>query len=59
VALISREHLDTVVWKDSNDQDDFDSDYDDNDREYNFEVSKSEEQEENVIVKPGFMVSAI
>jgi predicted RNA-binding protein YlqC (UPF0109 family) len=59
IALISRDHLDAIVWKDSSDDDDFDSDSDENDREYNFEVSKSEEQEENVISKSGFTVRAV
>jgi hypothetical protein len=57
VALISRPHLETLVWKDEDEEDKWDSDDDDYDeREYNFEVSKSEEQDENVLAKSGFMV---
>jgi hypothetical protein len=56
VALISRPHLDTLVWKDEDEEDEWDSDDDQDEREYNFEVSKSEEQDENVLAKSGFMV---
>jgi hypothetical protein len=59
VALISRDHLDTILWKDSDEEEEFDSDNEDDSREYNFEVFKSEEQEEAVLVKPGFMVHSV
>jgi hypothetical protein len=55
VSLISREHLDQFVWKDEEHEDE-DWDSDDGGREYNFEVSKSEEQAEDVFTKPGFTV---
>jgi hypothetical protein len=56
VVLLSKAHVDAIVWKDEPEDDDFDSDEDDDNREFNFEVSKSDEQEENVIARPGFTV---
>jgi hypothetical protein len=59
VALISRDHLDAILWKDGEEEEEFDSDNDDDSREYNFEVFKSEEQEEAVLVKSGFVVRSV
>ena len=57
VCLMSDEHAEAVVWR----QDDVDSDSDslddETDRLFAFEVSKTNEQEENVTAQPGFEVS--
>jgi hypothetical protein len=56
IALISPKHADKIVWsgeetglKDANDDDE-------SDRLFNFEVAKTNEQEETVTTRPGFQV---
>jgi len=44
-----------MVWGNDND-DDLDADDEESDRLYTFEVAKTNEQEENVSVRPGFQV---
>jgi len=44
-----------MVWGNDND-DDLDADNEESDRLYTFEVAKTNEQEENVSVRPGFQV---
>ena len=57
VCLMSDEHAEAVVWR----QDDVDSDSDslddETDRLFAFEVSKTNEQEENATAQSGFEVS--
>lgn len=43
------------MWGDEND-DDLDPDNEESDRLYTFEVAKTNEQEENVSIRPGFQV---
>lgn len=54
-VLISSEHAGAMVWGDEND-DDLDRDNEESDRLYTFEVAKTNEQEENVSIRPGFQV---
>ena len=54
-VLISSEHAAAMVWGNDND-DDLDADDEESDRLYTFEVAKTNEQEENVSVRPGFQV---
>src|ERR1700733_5998787 len=56
VALISDNHCRNLVWSDSPDEGPVILDEDDSDRLYNFEVSKTNEQEETVAIVPGFKV---
>lgn len=59
VCLLSAEHSQAIVWGDEvNDLADtsLESDNDDEARLFNFEVAKTHEQEENVIVRKGFTV---
>ncbi|KAI0692274.1 hypothetical protein BC835DRAFT_1277959 [Cytidiella melzeri] len=56
VVLISDVHANGIIWDESTTDDSVDS-CDDSDRLFTFSVSKTREQEENVTVKPGFVVS--
>jgi hypothetical protein len=59
VCLLSAEHSKAIVWDDDNDDDDdvsTHSENDDSDRLYYFEVAKTNDQEENVVARPGFTV---
>ncbi|KIJ61761.1 hypothetical protein HYDPIDRAFT_115585 [Hydnomerulius pinastri MD-312] len=54
-ALISEEHAKSIVWSEPDNDDELaESDEDDTDRLFTFEVSKTNEQEEGVSVRPGF-----
>lgn len=56
-ALISNEHLETIVWHDGDEDEDVEAESDDDDgREFTYEVTKHDEQEENVYSRPGFEV---
>jgi hypothetical protein len=58
IALLSPEYSASIVWdNDENGSESVDLYTDDTDRMFSFEVSKSNEQEENVVVCPGFQVS--
>jgi hypothetical protein len=58
VCLLSAEHSKAIVWNDDGDDDDVSthSEDDDSDRLYYFEVAKTNDQEENVVARPGFTV---
>jgi hypothetical protein len=55
LVFISSEHAETLVWGDE-DEDDTDTDNEESDRLFTFEVAKTNEQEENVSIRPGFQV---
>ena len=68
VCLLSSEHSIAIAWGDDDDGADTEGDDDDSDgtstdsekdesnRFYHFEVAKTKDQEENVVVREGFMV---
>jgi hypothetical protein len=57
VVLLSPEYSASIVWNDEdNDTDSVDTDTGDTDRLFTFEVTKTNEQEENAIAYPGFQV---
>ncbi|KAF8270133.1 hypothetical protein EI94DRAFT_1572289 [Lactarius quietus] len=59
VCLLSAEHSQAIVWGDEIDDltdTSLDSENDDSGRLFNFEVAKTNEQEENVIARQGFTV---
>jgi hypothetical protein len=57
VCLLSSEHSQAIVWGDEDDDDvSIDSDNDDSGRLYDFVVAKTNDQEENVVARPGFTV---
>jgi hypothetical protein len=56
VVLISDNHCRNLVWSDLTDDDPMILDEDGSDRLFNFEVSKTNDQEENVAMVPGFKV---
>lgn len=56
VALISDEHAQSIIFKEEMSDEDMEIDDDDSDRLFAFEVSKTNEQEENVTLRPGFEV---
>jgi hypothetical protein len=57
VCLLSSEHSRAIVWDDENDDDALtDPDDDDSGRLYDFVVAKTNDQEENVVARPGFTV---
>ena len=57
VCLLSSEHSRAIVWDDENDDDALtDPDDDDSGRLYDFVVAKTNDQEENVVARPGFRV---
>ena len=62
VCLLSAEHSQAIVWGDEvDDPDDASADVveDDSDRLFDFMVAKTNEQEENVTARLGFMVRCI
>lgn len=60
VALISKEHLHSIVWHDGDEDNDSDASSDDgDDREFTYEVTKHNEQEENVFSRQGFEVGYV
>ena len=60
VALISDEHADKLVWKESISADaDASSDEEESDRLFTFQVSKTVAQEESVMARPGFHVGLL
>jgi hypothetical protein len=57
VVLLSSEYSASIVWNDEDsDTDSVDLDTGDTDRLFTFEVAKTNEQEENAVVSPGFQV---
>jgi type IV secretory pathway protease TraF len=57
VCLLSSEHSQAIVWGDEDGDDaSTDSDNDDSGRLYDFVVAKTNDEEENVVAKPGFKV---
>jgi hypothetical protein len=66
--LLSREHSGAIAWGDDDEGEDTEGDDDDSDnastdsekletsRFYHFEVAKTKDQEENVVVREGFTV---
>ncbi|KAI9455071.1 hypothetical protein BJY52DRAFT_1388982, partial [Lactarius psammicola] len=65
VCLLSSEHSRAIVWSDDDGDDDDDDDSDgaltdsersDSDRFFYFEIAKTMDQEENVVVRAGFMM---
>src|ERR1700761_7014145 len=59
VCLLSAEHSQTIVWRDEDEDPDDASvgaENNDSDRLYDFTVTKTNEQEENVVVRQGFTV---
>ena len=58
IALISDEDAQKIVWNNgADDSNTTAEDDDDTDRLFTFQVAKTNEQEENVNVRPGFIVS--
>ena len=58
MALISDEHANSIVWgSDAGEYDVVDIAEEETDRLFTFEVTKTNEQEENVTMRPGFTVS--
>lgn len=67
LCLLSREHSKAIAWGEDDDGDDTEGEEDDSDgastdsekaetdRFYHFEVAKTKDQEENVVVREGFM----
>jgi len=57
VALLSPEHSTAIVWGDqSSDTESVDVETGDSDRLFTFEVAETNEQEENAVARPGFLV---
>ena len=68
VCLLSSEHSNAITWSENNDGNDKEGDDDSSDgastdsekaessRVYHFKVAKTKDQEENVVVREGFMV---
>ena len=57
VALLSAEHIASIVWGDEDDEDEsMDADAGDDDRLFTYEVAKRNEQEESASSRPGFQV---
>lgn len=54
-AFISSEHAEAMVWGGDNEID-LNADTGESDRLFAFEVAKTNEQEENVSIRPGFQV---
>ena len=63
VALLSKEHAETLILNDgANDEDISEVDEDlnnDEDRLFTFEVQKTKEEEESVLLFPGFTVTSM
>ncbi|KAI0250894.1 hypothetical protein BJV78DRAFT_1275616 [Lactifluus subvellereus] len=59
VALLSPEHSASLVWKDEDaDTEDADVEIGESDRLFTFEVSETNEQEENAVARPGFQMNS-
>jgi hypothetical protein len=61
VCLLSAEHSQAIVWGDEVDDPEdasVDAENDDSDRLYDFMVAKTNEQEENVVARQGFMMNS-
>ena len=56
VALISNDHSRSIVWNDQKQESHVDAEGDETDRLYTFHVTKTNEQEESVTIRPGFKV---
>jgi hypothetical protein len=57
ICLLSAEHSQAIAWDDEHDDDALtDLDIDDSGRLYDFVVAKKNDQEENVVARPGFLV---
>ncbi len=57
IALLSPEHSTTIIWNDEeSDAESVDMSAGDFDRVYTFEVTETNEQEENAVSYPGFQV---
>ena len=57
VALLSPEHSTAIVWGEpDSDTESVDVETDDSDRLFTFEVAETNEQEENAVARPGFLV---
>ncbi|CAL1701264.1 unnamed protein product [Somion occarium] len=54
IALISDEDASKIVWRDTSHDTPVDADDDEIDRLFTFQVAKTNEQEENVSIRPGF-----
>jgi hypothetical protein len=60
VGLISPEHAAKIDWKEEIDAEaPLNEDEEESDRLFTFEVAKTNEQEENVVIRPGFVVSVL
>ncbi|KAI0250873.1 hypothetical protein BJV78DRAFT_1393001 [Lactifluus subvellereus] len=57
VVLLSPEHSTSIVWNDS-DSEDESVDVDTGDRIFSFEVAEMNEQEENVVTRPSFQMNS-
>lgn len=55
--MISSDHADQIVWDEESEDELSDLDEEQEDRMFTFEVSKTNEQEENVTMRAGFRVS--
>lgn len=57
VALLSPEHSKAIVWGDQDsDTESVDMEAGESDRLFTFEVAETNEQEENAVARPSFMV---
>ena len=56
IALISEEHASSIIWKEDSEDYVMDVDETEVDRLFTFEVSKTNEKEENVSSSAGFVV---
>jgi hypothetical protein len=61
IAFISPEHANKIDWKEEMDVEEVleTGEEEESDRLFTFEVAKTNEQEENVTVRPGFMVCCL
>ncbi|KAF7309973.1 VWFA domain-containing protein [Mycena indigotica] len=59
VCLVSPEHAQSIVWHDSNESEVMEMDLEDEstDRLFTFAVAKTNEQEEDVTIRPGFQIN--
>ena len=57
VALLSADHSESIIWnEDGDDTSSVDIDTGDSERVFTFEVSRTNEQEETAVSRPGFQV---
>ncbi|KAI9455076.1 hypothetical protein BJY52DRAFT_1281557 [Lactarius psammicola] len=60
ICLLSSEHSRAIIWSEDDDDDSdgasTDSEKGDSSRVYHFKVAKTKDQEENVVIRGGFMV---